>query len=254
MRAEESRFRYILAEDEPRIRSNIVKKIGQTGLPFKLVGEAEDGNTALELADRFNPHLLITDIRMPVLDGIELISRLYYARPDVKVVIISGYDDFAYTRPALKFGVMDYILKPVNVKDLKDILSRVLVKLQEDTDAFKENRLSYPEHTAHETLARDAAEYIRNHFAKPASLESISGLFHVNPSYLSRVFKEHTGIPLMKFIQDLRIGEAKRLLVDYPDLEIKEIASIVGYTDQCYFSRIFKKNMKVSPQEYREKP
>ena len=116
-------YRVIIAEDEHRIRDNLAKKIPLVHPGFEVVGKAVNGENALDLINALSPDLLITDIKMPVMSGLELIEELYFTVPELPVIILSGYDDFNYAKKALQFGVKDYILKPVSKKELASTLS-----------------------------------------------------------------------------------------------------------------------------------
>mgnify|MGYP006289079847 CR=1 FL=1 len=248
----EKRFEVIVVEDEPLILNNLVKKIREADPVFEVTGTAHNGKAAVELLEKCRADALITDIRMPVMNGLELIERIYYAYPFLKLIVISGYDDFSYARTALRYGVKDYILKPVNMEELKATLTRIRLQLETDYAEVRDRYGPSPENTAQKDLARDILEYLRTNYTKQISLSELAERFYINPAYLTRTFKKNTGIVPSRYIQDLRVNEAKGLLVKFPDMEVKEIAAVVGYSDQCYFSRIFKKETGQSPLEYRE--
>lgn len=130
-------FSVIVAEDEPLIRRNIVKKLAECCPEFEVVCQAADGQEALEAVGELFPDVLITDIRMPVLDGLALIREVYYAFPDVKILIASGFDDFSYAKSALAFGVKDYLLKPIEVAELRKTMARIAVQLEAERKKFE---------------------------------------------------------------------------------------------------------------------
>ena len=94
-------YRVLLADDEEEIRAGISRKIDWTGLGFALVGEAENGAEALELSEQLKPDVVLTDIKMPFMDGLELCRRLRQSLPAAKLVVFSGFDDFEYARQAV---------------------------------------------------------------------------------------------------------------------------------------------------------
>lgn len=243
-----------MAEDEPLIRKHLAKKIVEAEPSFTVTATAHNGNAALEIITARQIDLLVTDIKMPVMDGLELIEKVYFSHPFMKIIIVSGYNDFSYAQKALRYGVKEYILKPVNKDELGTVLHRLRLLLENELDDFKNRYLQYPEHTAQEELAKEIAEYLRTNYKNQFSLSDIAEMFYVNPAYVTKIFKKETGTVPSKYLQNLRINEAKRLLKDFPELEIKEISGIVGYTDQAYFSRIFKKTAGVSPLEFRDLP
>jgi two-component system, response regulator YesN len=103
-------FTYVVAEDEERMRNYVTRKLAELEPGFKCVGSAEDGEEAVELVERYLPDLLFTDIKMPVLGGLELVERIRSTNDDIRIVIISGYSEFEYARKAIELGVDDYLL------------------------------------------------------------------------------------------------------------------------------------------------
>lgn len=130
------RYRVLLADDEEEIRAGISRKIDWNSLGFDLVGEADNGEVALELAEQLCPDVVLTDIKMPFMDGLELCRRLKQSLPAAKLVVFSGFDDFEYARQAVSMGVSEYILKPINAPEL----TAVLVKLRDQLDQQRMER------------------------------------------------------------------------------------------------------------------
>ena len=118
-------YRVLLVDDEEEIRMGISRKIDWTALGFSLVGEAGNGEEALELAEQLHPHVVLTDIKMPFMDGLELCRHLRQSLPGAKLVVFSGFDDFEYARQAINMGVSEYILKPINATELSEVLSKL---------------------------------------------------------------------------------------------------------------------------------
>lgn len=122
-------LKLVIAEDEPLILENLTKKIGSLALDVEIVGMAKNGEDALELVRRHRPHLLMTDIRMPVMDGLELIERAQAAQPGLLCLILSGYDEFSYAQKAIRLNVSDYLLKPVKLHQLEQALRKLTGQL-----------------------------------------------------------------------------------------------------------------------------
>ena len=127
-------YRIILVDDEEEVRQSIIRKIDWTGAGFCVVGDAENGEEALEKVEALEPDLILTDIRMPFMDGLSLAERVRQKYPSVKIVIFSGYDDFEYAKQAIKLNVTEYILKPVNVEELTAILKRIKSNLDDEIE------------------------------------------------------------------------------------------------------------------------
>ncbi|MFW2491105.1 response regulator transcription factor [Clostridium chromiireducens] len=124
-------WKLVVADDEPKIRRGIEKVLDWSRLNIEIVGEAEDGEIAFELIQKKNPDIILLDINMPFLSGLNLLQKLKDINNKSIVIIISGYDDFSYAQKALKFNVFDYILKPVSKKDMEEIIIRAVYKLNE---------------------------------------------------------------------------------------------------------------------------
>jgi two-component system response regulator YesN len=120
----------ILADDEDWTR-DIIKRFGAWDVyGMEVIGEAENGAEAIRLIETLSPQLVITDMRMPGVDGVELMAAVNERFPDIRMIVISGYDDFAYAKHALRYGALDYILKPVDAKELNEALAKCRTELE----------------------------------------------------------------------------------------------------------------------------
>lgn len=245
-------IRVVVAEDEPLLLKTLVHQIGQTDPSFQVVFSAQDGDSALRfIRNEQVPDVVITDIHMPVLDGIELIKAVERDYPAVKKIVISGYSEFEYAQQALKMNVLDYLLKPVKKQDLEDLLSRLKIKVAGERSSLKSlTSLSNRQYTAEE-IVKSVSEYIKTNFAQEISLEDVARQFNVNAPHLSKIFLKYAGESPSKYIMTLRMNEAKHLLSLKKELSVKEIGEIVGYPDPFYFSRIFKQYTGMTPTEYK---
>ncbi|OPJ58370.1 response regulator transcription factor [Clostridium chromiireducens] len=124
-------WKLVVADDEPKIRRGIEKVLEWSGFNIEIVGEAEDGEIALEIIQKKNPDIILLDINMPFLNGLNLLQKLKEINNKSIVIIISGYDDFSYAQKALQFNVFDYILKPVSKKNIEEVIIKAVYKLNE---------------------------------------------------------------------------------------------------------------------------
>lgn len=129
-----SLYRIMLVDDEEEVRKAIIRNMDWEKLGFTVVGDAENGEDALEKLEQWEPDVVITDIRMPYMDGLTLTARIREKYPSMKILIFSGYDDFEYAKQAIKLNVTEYILKPVNSEELSVILKRIRVSLDEEIE------------------------------------------------------------------------------------------------------------------------
>ncbi|HEX7715377.1 MAG TPA: response regulator [Bacillota bacterium] len=243
----------VVAEDEELILNHIIKKIQQIDSGFVVVGAAQNGKQALEMIEEFSPDLLLTDIRMPVIDGLELLKNVALNYPYIKTIVISGYSEFEYAKHAIKYGVHDYLLKPLEPEELRKTLAKIKISLEAETDFFK-HRLpkNTPGSNSPEEIMAIVIQFIKENFTREINLNSLAQNFNFNASYLSKLFKKYYEETPVKYLLNLRINEAKHLLRSRPELDIKAVGELVGYPDQFYFSRIFKHMTGKSPSEFRE--
>lgn len=261
-------LKVVIVDDEPWIRTLIRGLIPWNKLGFDVIEEAGDGDEGLEICQETQPNLVITDIRMPGLTGLELIKKLKLFCPETAVVIISGHDDFTYAQDAIKQGVFDYLLKPVDEDELKQILERVKSHFQQvsqekqskkklETEVKKLQDLltetDEGEAEVGETVdprIQKALRYIHQNYHMELTLEDVAKNSFMGVSYLSEMFKQEMGKGFSEYLTDYRMEKAKQLLSRESSLKVHEVASMVGYKDSNYFAKIFKKKVGAKPTEY----
>lgn len=124
------RWKILIADDEPKIRRGLHAQIDRLGLPCEVCAEAEDGEIALEAAERLRPDILLVDINMPFVNGLDFIEALRRTRADARVILITGYEEFEYARRALELDVHTYLLKPINVEELRRAVETAIDQLE----------------------------------------------------------------------------------------------------------------------------
>ena len=254
-------YSVLIADDESIIRKGL-KSFVEKHEGFYVAAMAEDGQDALALSEEIHPDVCLVDINMPFMNGLDFIERLSKVSPDSICVVITGYDDFSYIQRALRMHVKDYLLKPVS----EDDFNKLMVKLKEVLEArVKSNDIriwqddNYDKlmsidsgDASYSEMIKEAKKYIKEHYSDPdLSLAEIADYIHVSAPYLSKKFKEETGDSFGEYLQRLRLSKALSMLND-PDTPIYEIAFKCGYSSQHYFSTAFKKELKVSPVDYRK--
>lgn len=247
-------IRIVVAEDEDLIRNNLVRKIESFDPALQVVHAAQDGKSALQYIRDNSADLIVTDIRMPVMDGLELIKALQSHYPHIRKIITTGYADFEYARQAVRYEASEYLLKPIKSDELRKAISRLQTSIETEKSAFKKSveGLRPQGAVSSEDIVGQIQHYLKENFTKEISLEEISRKFNFTPSYLSKIFIKHAGEPPSKYLISLRINEAKYLLANQRSLSIKEVAERVGYPDQFYFSRLFKQVTGSTPKDYQK--
>ncbi len=243
----------VIADDEKTIREGMARLIESYNLPLHIAGLAEDGLAALKLIRTHHPELLIIDINMPHLNGLETIEQVRKENPDMKIIIVSGYDQFSYAQKALKLGVFSYLLKPLDLDEFKTVLAAAIEGYEKRMiEIGLLNKTGYEEVLA-TSKKDDIKAYLKNHYAQAdLSLNKMAEDFKVSPSTMAKLIKQRTGLNFSDYLNQLRIEAALNLL-EQTTISINEISELVGYSSQHYFSRIFKKYKGQSPSGFRKK-
>lgn len=247
-------IKVVIAEDEKRIREGLVCTVPWTDWGFEVAGSAGNGEAALELVSRIDPGLLITDIRMPKMDGLQLLKEARAAHPRLKVLILSGYDEFAYAQRAIKYGAFDFLVKPVSDEELAEALGRVRASIRaEEEERLPANLkigVEAEDGAANSRLIRRIESYVEQHYRRDMSIREVSDFAGLSPNYFSHLFKKSRGMGFTDYVNAVRIAKACRLLEE-SGMKIYEIAENVGFTDYKYFSTVFRKITGESPTRYR---
>ncbi|GIN39881.1 putative transcriptional regulatory protein YesN [Heyndrickxia oleronia] len=368
-------IKILLADDEWIIREGLKFSIPWKEFGLQLIGAAANGKEAIEMVKNEKPDILITDIRMPGVSGLELIELVQKEHSRIKTVILTGYSEFSYAQQAIKLGINDFLLKPLKEAELTTVIKKLIQeielenkekdetlkfhlmnfirgnqeipstylqhikrnwanfsiiswesakqntipeqlvllkecnihqifigkkegefiaytidnqenfvkeinhmfkqfclfggasKIQQDIELIpmmykqsliakerckseKEPGCVFIESQNHAFNIDTVLEYLKEHYMEPISLQEIAAKLFISDSYFSRMFKQYTGKKYIDYVTELRIKKAKELLA-FTSLKTNEISRLVGYTDQRYFSQIFKKNTGLTPSEYK---
>lgn len=248
----------LVVDDEPLIRQGILELIDMAALGIQAVWEADNGLDALTLAKEHRPDMMLADINMPGLDGLQLAKSVKEASPTTHIAMITGYDYFEYAVAALKAGVDDFVLKPVSRNDIQEILTKLIVSVKADRQRQEAYNTAVQLTKDENTQIRDN-EYavviqrvLDRELSNPAfSLAQLAQEVALSQTYLSTLFRQIFGIPFQDWIIRARIDRAKILLLS-THLKVYEVAAKVGFDDPNYFSTAFKKQVKQTPNQYRD--
>ena len=248
-------LKIIIVDDEVLIRNLIKMKADWESLEMEVVAEYSDSVEALQSLEDIRPDIILSDICMPKMDGLKFAERCKQQLPGVKVIIITGYDEFEFALNSIKIGVSDYILKPINSTVLMDALKKVkkqISKSEFQTELLEETPYEEPMETDGNNLMKDIILYIDNNISDPnLSVNSIAQEFFFSTGYFCRMFKKILGKTFGEYLSDLRYTKAKDYLC-YTDLKCYEIGEKIGITDAHYLSIWFKKKSGVPISKFRE--
>ena len=240
-------LKVLIVEDEEMIRKGIVLTVDWAALDCVVVGEAANGVQGLEAARRLEPSLIVTDLKMPQMDGIEMLTALRAEGCTAYVIILTAYDNFAYAQSALRLGAVDYLLKPFHDGDLENAVTRIQQRRQPAAEATPIGAARKGDKSKY---VLEAMDYISKHYNEPdISVGTVAQSLNISEGYLSHTFKKETDYTLLNYLTRYRIHKAMELLKDCR-VKVYEVAEQVGYRDIAYFSATFKKYAGISPSEY----
>lgn len=246
-------MRVVLVEDEAILRRGMVETVDWAAMDCTVAGEASDGAEGLELILREQPDVVVTDIKMPRMTGLEMLAELRTRGVQVPAVILTSFAEFSFAQEALRLGSVDYLLKPVDEAALAQAFARIRAAGGEaestgmQTVLVDWNGLLKKARRQNSYVAKALAE-IRANYASHLSIEELSARQGLSASYLSRKFKEVTGHTFGELLAAGRIEAATKLLKG--DCRIYEVAESVGFNDYKNFCLVFKKLMQITPKEY----
>jgi len=207
---------------------------------------------------RLSPDIIVTDLKMPRMDGVEMIAKLREQGNRAKFIILTAYGDFKYAQSAVKLGVSDYLLKPLKDGDLEQAVTRIIDQLEEgdrlrqkeeeETPIFRFNA----DRKAKNKYVEQAIKQIREHYKEDINISTVAEQLQISEGYLSRVFKKETDYTFTTYLSYYRMKVAMELLKE-GNLKVYEVADAAGYSDTAYFSAQFKKIVGIAPSEYQDR-
>lgn len=243
----------LVVDDEPVVRKGIVGSLDYTALGIDKVFEAQNGEQALEIVRDNEIDLVLADINMPKMNGLDFAKAAKKISPEVKIAMVTGYDYFDYAVDALRAGVDEYVLKPVSKSDIESVVKRLL-EIKKDVSVKQElSSLSSGSENSDELGYKNQIQIIikENLQDSSFSLSFLAGKVGFSTGYLSRLFKQSFGQTFRDYLLKERINKAKIMLIS-SSKKIYEISYEVGFEDPNYFSAMFKRETGYSPTGYKK--
>ncbi len=242
------KYRLLIVDDEYDIRDGLLH-FNWENLGFTAVAAVANGVEALDYVLKHPVEVVLCDIRMPKMDGIEFAKQVREKNISLKIVYLTAYRDIELIRQAIKYQCKDYLLKPTRFSQLTEVFSDMRSQL--DNENYTELiDVSDSQSDRADVLIQMSKKYVLQHLSS-ASLRTVAEFLHLSPSYFSTLFKEKTGSNFMHYYLKSRMELSKELLND-PRKSVAEVAKAVGYTNAKNFARAFKNMFSVSPVEYRD--
>ena len=272
-------YRVLLADDEQIERMALARRLMRRFGDSLQISEATDGKEAVELYQKEHSQIIIMDISMPELNGVEAAEQIRSMDEDCVIVFLTAYDEFSYAKRAIVIRALDYLLKPCDEEELAAVMEEAMrltdkaVHNKENptgnraemTEAEKEaekRREQWPWHPDAEApkdpetermnqVAEKIRTYIRENYMNEISMQDAARQFNYSDAYFCKLFKQCFDQNFTSYLTNFRINEAKRLLKD-KNISIKDAGMKVGYYDSNYFAKVFKRVTGMIPSEYRE--
>lgn len=231
--------RVLIVDDEISIRTGLAGLIGWEAEGFEIKALAADGAQALEMCEKQVFDLVITDIKMPRMDGLALAREIAARFPYMRVLILSGYSEFPLAQDAMRSRVSGYLLKPVDPQELLDALRSVAASLP-----------ALPGLAQADSSLNKLLTYVQTHATQELSLKQLAGKFGFNASYLGQLFHKETRMVFSDYLNKTRVEMSKELLLR-TEYSITAIAAMVGYKYVDHYYRYFRRFEHISPGDYR---
>ena len=242
-------YKVLAADDEAYMQEALRELIRWDRLGCELLDVFGNGKELIGQMQEGAPDIVITDIRMPVADGLEVCKYVYERCPETQVIILSAYSDFDYARAALRYSACDYVLKVSVLEELPRALKKAIENLERQGKELSGGQGDERWEDT-DSLYGQMVHYVELNYLRKITLDEIAEYLHANRSYLSRLYKSRSGVNLFDDILRRRVEKAKEYM-EYTDRKLYEIAVEVGFEDAGYFSKVFQKYTGMSPKEYR---
>lgn len=242
-------YRVLLVDDDRLILRGLTSILPWQEMGCEVIGMASDGLEGLRMIREARPDILMTDIRMPNMDGLTMAAAVRSEFPRMQMAVLTAFRDFEYARQAIRLGVCRYMLKPSDLEELQEAVREMVRRLDRQQDRAEEAE-SPEDQAAHGYVVENALSWMREHCTEHISLEDVASQVFVSQWHLSKLINRETGMGFLDLISRMRVEQAKKLLAD-PARRISDAAYESGFSDVAHFSKTFKKITGQTPGEYR---
>lgn len=269
-------YKLLVVDDEQVERDGVCMLVNTFNYPFA-ISTRNNGKAALEHLETEKVDVICSDIKMPFMDGLTLCEKARVLYPEVKIVLLTAYNDFDFAKKAIRVKVDDYILKPVVIEEFRDIMDQLLTDLDERSRSRKNRKELLSRYRTFEATAKEelllglfseavmeqegaqltekrmvqrVLDIVEREYATNVTIGEIADRIHFSRGYLSTVFKQETGMSCMQYITILCMHKAQQLLLQ-SNMKINDIGRAVGYRDISYFGMTFKKTFGMTSARFR---
>ena len=262
-------YKVLLADDEQIERMALAKRLHKHFGDSLVIWQAADGNEAVRLCFKERCQIVIMDISMPELNGVEAAEQIRRLDEDCEIIFLTAYDEFSYAKRAIAIHALDYLLKPCEEEELTAVMEEAVGRIQK-REQFEKLHMEQemPEETGAEMPEPDLEEepdepdrlgqaaekirrYIRKNYMKDISMQDAARMMNYSDAYFCKLFKQCFDQNFTAYLARFRINEARRLLQD-KNASVREVSMLVGYYDANYFAKVCKRIAGMNPSEYRD--
>jgi len=264
-------YKVMIIDDEDTIREGLRSVINWEEHNCSIIAEAEDGDEGVKLVTSLKPDIIFTDVRMPGLSGLEMVSKINELHHRCIIVILTGFREFEYAQQAIRLGAFRLILKPTNTDELLQTIDDATAELKKQdisqnevfnlrtklkefygiTQAEKFGATDSKESSTNSRyLVAKAIDILKSNYFENLDLKYVSDQLYISTWHLSKLLKKETGSNFIDILNEIRIEESKKMLLS-PQFKIYEVAEKTGYTDVPYFTKLFKKHTGQTPMEFK---
>lgn len=253
----ENCYRILIADDEP-IERMVVSKMIQSHFGDEIeLSQAVNGREAIEIARKAHCQIMLMDISMPGIDGLEAAETIREENPDCSIIFLTAYDEFDFAKRAIKVHALDYLLKPWSKDELIAVIDEAIHLVQQnaenreqETDKGTDTAEEKQELLKNQMQIERVRQYIETHYMEDICLQDAAAALHYSEVYFCKFFKHNFDKNFIMFLSELRVEKAKVLLSDVT-INIRDVSRKVGYRDSGYFTKVFKRITGYTPSEYR---